>query len=221
MKTSWMRKRYLKVFTLAGVALITMGLQCRKEFPPEIIPVYQYAEKLTLTPFKKVYAIDDTIWVQFQTTDKTLYDKLSGRRISTDTTLLNVYFNLVRQYPVEFNVENYADVTVENGLDVNFGPVIAPRDGLTFRTDCINNPYFFKAGFVLKKTGVYTLEPGAIVASCPDKKANVPSSFIFTFDLPDCNYDVWQSVGSQPYSGLYGYVDIDIPRKQIFAFKVE
>jgi hypothetical protein len=216
-----MNKRYLLVFTLAGVALITMGLQCGKEAPPQIIPVYQYAEKLTLTPFKKVYAIDDTIWVQFQTSDKTLYDQLSGSSISTDTTFLKVFFNLVRQYPVEFNSEMYADVTVENGLDVNFEPVIAPRDGLTFHTDCKNEPYFFKAGFVLKKTGVYTLEPGAFVAPCPDKKADVPSSFIFTFDLPDCNYDVWLSVGGQSYSGLYGYVDTDIPRKQIFAFKVE
>lgn len=180
------------VFTLVGVALITMGLQCRKEnFPPEVIPVYQYAEKLTLTPFKKIYSIGDTIWIQFQTTDKTLYDKLSGRNISTDTTFLNVNFNLIRQYPLEFNIETYADVTVENGLDVNFEPVIAPRDDLPFHTDCGNEPYYFKAGFVLKKTGVYTLLPLAIVTSCPDKKTDFPSSFKFTFDLPDCNYDVW------------------------------
>ncbi|HEY5327449.1 MAG TPA: hypothetical protein VIJ27_10655 [Mucilaginibacter sp.] len=123
-----MRKRYATAFTLAGVALVTMGLQCRKEYPPEIIPVYQYAEKLTLSPFKKVYAIDDTIWVQFQTPDKTLYDKLSGRRLSTDTTFLNFFFDLTRQYPLEFNLENYAEVIVQNGLNVRFGPMVAPMD---------------------------------------------------------------------------------------------
>lgn len=216
-----MRKKYLMVFTLAGVALITMGLQCGKEFPPEIIPVYKYAENLTLTPFKKVYAIDDTIWVQFQTTNKTLYDKLSNRRLSTDTTFLKVFFNLTRQYPVEFNLENYADVTVQNGLNVNFGPVIAPRDGLTFNTDCNNDPYFFKVGIVLKKTGVFSLEPGAIVTPCPDKKSVLPSSFIFTFDLADCNKDVWLPIASQSNNGLGSYIDVGIDRKEVFAFKVE
>lgn len=222
-KTPGMRERYLMALTLVGVALITMGVRCTKdvEFPPEIIPVYQYAEKLTLTPFKKVYAIGDTIWVQFQTTDKTLYDKLSGRRISTDTTFLKVYFDLTRQYPLEFNLENYAEVTVENGLDVNFEPVIAPRDGLTFNTDCVKGPYFFKAGFVLKKTGVFTLKPGALVSPCPDKKAVLPSSFIFTFDLPDCNYDVWLPIASQSNNGLNSSIDAGIQKKQVYAFKVE
>ncbi|MEO8820621.1 MAG: hypothetical protein ABI267_03655, partial [Ginsengibacter sp.] len=188
---------------------------------PEIIPVYQYAENLTLAPFKKVYAIGDTIWVQFQTADKTLYDKLSGGHISTDTTFLKVNFDLTRQYPLEFNLENYAEVKVENGLDVNFEPVIAPRDGLTFNTDCGNNPYFFKAGFVLKKTGIFTLQPGAVVTPCPGKKSVLPSSFIFTFDLPDCNYDVWQPIATQSNNGLDSYIDVGIKRKQVYAFKVE
>lgn len=216
-----MRKSYLMVFTFAGVALITMGLQCGKEAPAQIIPVYQYAENITLTPFKKVYAINDTIWVQFQTTDKTLYDKLSGRHLSTDTTFLKVFFNLTRQYPVEFNTENYADVTVENGLNVTFGPVISPTDGLTFNTDCDNKPYFFKVGIVLKKTGVFTLEPGAVVTPCADKKSVLPSSFNFTFDLSDCNYDVWRPIASQSNNGLDSYIDVGIQRKQVYAFKVE
>ena len=216
-----MRKRYVTAFTLAGIALVTMGLQCRKEYPPEIIPVYQYAEKLTLSPFKKVYEIDDTIWVQFQTTDKTLYDKLSGRRLSTDTTFLNFFFDLTRQYPLEFNLENYAEVIVQNGLNVRFGPMIAPLDQLTFNTDCNDDPYFFKAGIVLKKTGVFTLLPGAVVNPCPGKKSVFPSSFIFTFDLADCNKDVWLPIAGQSNNGLNSYIDVGIDRKEVFAFKVE
>jgi hypothetical protein len=218
-----MTKTYLLIFTLAGVALITMGLQCGKEYPatPQVIPVYKYAEKITLTPFRKVYAINDTIWVQFQTADKTLYDELSGRRISTDTTFLKVSFDLIRQYPAEFNLEEYAGVTVENGLEVSFKPVIAPRDELTFHTDCGNGPYFFKAGFVLKKTGVYSLQPLAMVTPCPDKKTDLPSNFTFTFDLPDCNTDVWQTIEDKSVNGRDSYIGVGIERKQIFAFKVE
>jgi hypothetical protein len=217
-----MRKTYLLPFGLVGLALITMAVRCQKEISsPQIIPVYQYVEKLTLAPFKKVYAINDTIRVQFQTTNKTLYDKLSDRRIATDTTFLNVNFNLVRQYPVGFNLENYATVTVENGLDVDFAPVIAPRNALTFKTGCVDSLYFFKAAFVLKKTGVFTLEPTALVSPCPDKKVNIPSTFVFTFDLADCNKDVWSAIERQSLSGIGSYVSPLIERKQIFAFKVE
>jgi len=92
---------------------------------------------------------------------------------------------------------------------------------LKFHTGCNNQPYFFKAGFVVKKTGVFTLEPGALVSPCPDKKADVPSSFIFTFDLADCNKDVWLSVRAQSLSGLDSYVDPDIDTKRIFVFKVQ
>ncbi len=222
-KTLGMTKTYLLIFTLAGIALITMGVQCRKEYhaTPMVIPVYSYAEKVTLTPFKKVYALNDTIWVQFQTTDKTLYDELSGSNLSTDTTFLTVDFDLIREYPAEFNLEDYAEVTVENGLEVSFGPIVAPRDVLTFRTDCGNGPYFFKAGFVLKKTGVFALDPLAMVTPCPDKKIVLPSTFSFTFDLPDCNSDIWQSIEDKSVNGRDSYIGVGIDRKQIFAFKVE
>jgi hypothetical protein len=216
-----MKQKYLIIFILAGVALTTMGTQCDKEFPPPIIHVFKYAEKVTLTPFKKVYAVNDTIWLQFQTMDKTLFDKVSGKRISTDTTFLKVSIDLVRQFPVEFIIENYAEVTVINGINVNFAPVFAPRDNLFFNTECNNGPYFFKVSIVLKKTGVFTLEPFIGVSPCPDKKTVLPSSFSLTFDLDDCNYDIYKSLGRTSYSGLDGYADVGIQRKEIFAFKVE
>lgn len=216
-----MNKKYSLVFTLAGITFIIMGMQCNKEMPVAIVPIYKYTAKLDLAPFKKVYSINDTIWIQYKTTDKTLFDKLSGNNISTDTTYLQVFFTLIKQYPVDRDIQTYASVVVENGLNVNFGPLTSTRNDLTFNTSCNNDPYFFRVGFVLLKAGVYSLMPGALVSPCPDKKINLPSDFTYTYDLPDCNYDVWKSIATQSANGQDSYIGFGIEAKQIFAIRVE
>src|ERR1039457_4556334 len=69
-----MEHHHISIFFLIIVANIIMGTQCGKDFITPS-PTYEFSEKLSLTPYKKVYSINDTIWVQFQTNDKSLYDK--------------------------------------------------------------------------------------------------------------------------------------------------
>ena len=96
-----------------------MGTQCGKDIiTPN--PTYEFSEKLSLTPYKKVYSINDTIWVQFQTNDKSLYDKISNSRISTDTTFLRGGFYYYRRYPNENVQEFFCDVIVDNSLNPEF-----------------------------------------------------------------------------------------------------
>lgn len=197
-----------------------MSFQCDKDYPA-LAPTFEYTEKLTLMPYKKIYAVGDTIWVQFQSADKTLFDKLSGNRISTDTTFLRVNFNFHRRYPIENTVELFSDTKVDNALDVSFTPLYTYYNVLNFKTDCSNSRYFFRIGFVPKKTGVYSIEPHGDISPCPSKLSFPYSTFTFTFDLADCNKDVWLSIPSQSRGGELGYTDISIDKKEIFVFKVE
>src|SRR6478736_1634253 len=103
-----MKQYYISILTFLSVALFTMGFRCGKDYP-EPMASYGYSEKLTLTPYRKTYAVGDTIWVQFQTVDKTLYDKLSSNRIATDTTFLWVNFNFHRRFPSGTAVEFFGD----------------------------------------------------------------------------------------------------------------
>ena len=198
-----------------------MGFQCNKDVYPASTPVYEYTEKLTLTPYKKVYAINDTIWVQFKTNDKTLFDKLTSSRVATDTTFLQVGFNFHKRYPIGNTVELFSNVKVDNALDMRFAPLYTYYNVLNFKTDCSSNRYFFNVGFVPKKTGVYSIEPHGSVSPCPNK-INFPySTFRFTFDLADCNKDVWLSIPSASRGGELGHTDVSIDKKEIFVFKVE
>jgi len=109
-----------------------MGFQCEKLYTVPV-PTYEFTEKLSLTPYKKIYAINDTIWVQFQTTNKTLFDKLSGNRVATDTSFLQVGFSLNRLFPLGNTVELFSDVKVENGLNILFKPLSQSNNDLTFK----------------------------------------------------------------------------------------
>lgn len=64
------------------------------------VPTHNFLEKLTLIPYKKIYSIGDTIWVKFETSDKSLYDPASYHLVSIDTTFIRGGFYYYRRYPV-------------------------------------------------------------------------------------------------------------------------
>lgn len=197
-----------------------MGFQCSKEYPTPT-PTYAYAEKITLTPYRKTYAVGDTIWMQFQTANKSLFDNLSGNRIATDTTFLQVNFNFHRRYPIGNTVELFGDAKVDNALHISFTPLYTYYNVLNFKTDCSNSPYFFRVGFVPKKKGLYSVAPQGDVSPCPNKLSVPYSTFKFTFDLADCNKDVWLTIPPASRGGELGYTDVSIDKKEMFVFKVE
>ena len=197
-----------------------MGTQCGKDYvTPD--PTYKFLEKLTLTPYKKIYSIGDTIWVQFQTTDKSLYDQISKSRISTDTTFLRAEFYYYKRYPNENVPAFFCNVVIDNNLNPDFKTLYTWYNVLNFTTDCNNSSYFFKVGFVPKKTGIYSIDPNITVEDCANKVKRNYSTTSFIFDLADCNKDIWLSIPPASRGGELGSTDVSIDKKQIFVFKVE
>lgn len=72
-----------------------------------------------------------------------------------------------------------------------------------------------------KKTGVYSIASNGYLADCPSKLKSQPSTFKLTFDLADCNKDVYLSIPAPARGGELGFVDVSIDKKKIFVFKVE
>lgn len=215
-----MKQFGILLFALLGVALLTMGVRCQKDFPLPT-PKYEYVAQLTLTPYKKIYAINDTIWMVFKTADKTLFDQLSGKRVSTDTTFLRSSFYLQKRYPIGNTTEFFSDVVVDSVSDSSFKTLYTIYNILKFQTGCGKNHYFFRVGFVPKKPGIYSINPGGDIVRCPDKLSMAMSTFKFTFDLVDCNKDVWLSIPPASRGGETGLTDVRIDKKELFVFKVE
>lgn len=70
------KRNYLIIFL---TLTIIYGFQCNKEFIETAPAKELFREKVNLTPARKNYNINDTIWLTFITTDKTLFDTLSNQ----------------------------------------------------------------------------------------------------------------------------------------------
>lgn len=216
-----MRSSFLLTVTLLGAALLTMGTQCDKDdYLPPLKPSYEFAEKLTLTPYKKVYGIGDTIWVQFLAPDRKLYDQLSNTRVAMDTSTLRMAMQYQKHDASGAEGEFFTSIKLENALDTTFRTLYLRYNILNFRTDC-NNPYFFRVAFIPKKTGVYTIEPGGALSPCPGRWTWQHSTFRLTFDLADCNKDVYLALPPYTRGDENGHIAVGLDKKEKFAFKVE
>jgi hypothetical protein len=219
-KTAAMKKPSFFLYICLAFALMTMGFQCHKELgSPEI--QHRFTGKLSLSPYQKTYHVNDTIWVQFETTAKSLFDENSGSRIATDTTGIDMIFNIRKRYPTGGPVEFFSSATVENGTNVSFTTGTNLYNVLQFRTPCADSRYYFRVAIVPKKTGVFSIERVSNLFYCPLRQRQPLSTLSFTFDLNDCNKDVWQSIPASARIGETGSVDAMIDRKEIFFFRVE
>jgi hypothetical protein len=208
---------------LISFSLMTMGWQCEKYIGDEVKIDHQFSEKLTLTPYKKVYSINDTIWLEFQTANKSLFDKVTNSNVDTDTSFINMIFYYHRRYPVNGIEEFFSAAQVENGIDVSFKTLYAWYNVLEFKTGCSDNRYFFKVSFVPKKTGIYSIEKGIGFSYCANKVIRPHAGFTeFPFDLADCNKDIYLSIPpASRGTSVPGQLEREIDNKRIFFFKVE
>ena len=194
-----------------------MGMQCGKDYSEPDLK-YKFLEKLTLTPYKKIYAIGDTIWVQFQTNEKSLYDQISNSIIQTDTSYLRARFSYNKHYPFDNVPAFFCDLVIDNSLNPEFTSQYNTDNMLTFSTDCNSIKYYFKIGFIPKKTGIFSISPGIQINYCANKVNYIYATSKFIFDLDDCNKDIWLSIPSASRGGEDGSV---YDRKESFIFKVE
>ncbi len=218
------KNRYFITLISICTAILTMSLQkCNRDDIPTPKPTYDFAEKFTLTPYKKTYAINDTIWLQFKTNDKKLFDRISNSKVTTDTTNLHLYFNYYKRYPMSFNQGDIFCSAIVTG-NVNNTSFTKPLfyNIVETQTDCNSNFYFVKVGFVPKDKGIFSIAaPSGQVNNCPNKVLFNYAKYFFTFDLADCNKDVYLSIPASARGGEQGFVDVSIDRKQLFVFKVE
>ena len=163
--------------------------------------------------------IGDTIWIQFETADKTLFDEMTSTRIATDTTYLNAFVVLDKRHPRTNVSEFYAYVKTDSVEVISFDYASNRYNILKFKTLCNTNRYFFKIGYILRKTGIFTLEPQSVVWNCPGRKNFMNASFKLMFDLADCNKDIWLTIPAIQRDGQN--TDARIDNKEIFVFKVE
>ena len=214
-----MKHSLYTIFGIIFFSLLTLRFTCGVE---RLTSIYQFSEKFTLSPYKKVYTINDTIKLKFTTADKSLYDALSNRKVSTDSTSFTLPFQYVQCSPAQFTVDTLVYTVSSAGSNQGL-QIFNGYNTLVLNTTCDNSTsYKLELAFVPKRTGIYRIIlPSATLESCASRRNRFPlSTLFFSFDLNDSNKDVYLSIPESQRIGSAA-VERELDWKTAFAFKVE
>lgn len=206
---------------------IIFGFQCGKDFIEPVPAKELFREKINLFPSKKNYNINDTIWLTFTTTDKTLFDTLSSQRLSTNGLKFNFRAIMLPLYNTPTNqTKSYCKFILANNIVPQYDTTQF-NSMINFDNGCDTQTFYdIKLGLVLKYAGTYLLnlsDVGTNLMTCSNQTNPYPTSDLrFTYNLTDCNKDVFLSIPiSQRPEYPTGFRQAQIDAKVSFAFNVQ
>ena len=134
MKTSF-------IFFVGAVCILFSALRftCGRDFEKPK-PAFVFAEKLTLTPYQKKYAVNDTIWIALKTNNKLLFDTLTKTSISTDTSFLKAVLYYDKWYPAPIAAGPLCAVKTPFN-NTRISQPNAHCTQVAFETDCASKNY--------------------------------------------------------------------------------
>lgn len=217
--------KILKSFALLLLLPFLMGTYCNKEYD-RIEPKQGFSEKINLSPEQKTYSINDTLWLDFQTADKTLFDTISNQRLSTGTVTFNFTVILIAKY---------VNPVVPSGVYCDFiHPVNVTSyqqasdygTATTIEVGCDNAPrYDLKLGIVLKHKGIYVLDIATIklIEPCDGEVNPYPSAeLLFTYNVTDTNKEIYLSIpASERPENPPGFTEKQLDKKLAYTIKVQ
>jgi hypothetical protein len=207
--------------------MIIFGFQCNKDVIKTEPAKELFREKISLLPAKKTYNINDTIWLNFTTADKTLFDTLSNQRLSTNGLKFNFRAILLPLYNTPQNISNSFCKFILTSNVVPQYDTTKFNSMINFDIGCDTQPFYnIKLGLVLKYSGTYLLnlsDVGTKLQTCNNQINPYPTSNLtFTYNLSDCNKDVFLSIPpSERPEYPTGFRQAQIDAKISFAIKVQ
>jgi hypothetical protein len=191
---------------------------------------YTFQEKIDLYPAQKSYKVGDTIWIQYSNPTKRLFDQKTSQTVSADTVSITfaVGYNAKYGYPTINPSDGFCDFISMNG--VNEGRYLGDYGTSMLQTfGCENNNgYDFNIAVVPKQKGIYSLNLNGVprtVAACSNRISGFPFSTIdYSYDLADCNKDVFLSIPPNSRSearGAKGTQEAEIDQKKVYYLKVD
>ena len=212
------------IFFIFIFTTVTMATQCSKEDVPAARQ--QFSDKVNISPYKKHYNVNDTLWINYTTSSKTFFDSVSNRRLPTNTIKFRFGAVLLPKYGTPSNPsDGFCSFILPSNITLNY---YTSQSGTSvfFEVGCDNSiQYNIKIGVILKYQGIYvlnlldaiTLEP-CINETNPYPRARVQ----FFYNLAYCNSDVYLSIPSTSRQEFpVGFTEGQIRNKVAFALQVQ
>jgi len=216
----------LKLLSLLFLITMVMGTQCHKDVEDFVSDKQSFKENVSIFPAQKIYNVNDTIWLRFTTTDKTLYDTVSKQRLPASSIKFHFGATLLPKFETPVNpTDGFCDFVLPSGVVESY---VTNQSGTaaSFEAGCDNVPgYNIEFGVVLKYQGVYVLNlpDGMRTETCNNQTSQyAPSLLRFVYNVADCNKDIYLSIPASSRKEFpEGFTEAQIDYKVAYALKVQ
>lgn len=216
----------LKLLSSLFLITMVMGTQCHKDTEDFVSDKQSFKEKVSIFPAQKIYKVNDTLWLRFTTTDRTLYDTISKQRLPASSIKFHFGATLLPKFETPVNPSGgFCNFILPSNVVVRY---FTNESGTTaaFEVGCDNAlGYDIQVGVVLKYQGVYVLNlpDGMRTETCNNQTSPyAPSALRFIYNIADCNKDIYLSIpASSRREYPEGFTEAQIDYKVAYALKVQ
>lgn len=211
---------------LLFIATVTMNFHCGKI---NIDKPYEHTFQIPVDiyPLKKNYALSDTIWIETETTGKTIFDSKTNQYILADTGKIT-FGGTFNEFGTSITnpADGFCDIITKVGVNINRELSQWATYGALENFGCGDTSYRCRVGFKPNHTGTYYIvlnSHSPNMGSCTDKIIPYYSSLYFQYKNVDLNLDVFNTVADSDIGGRGNrsfYID-RINKREIFVFRVQ
>ena len=217
--------RTLTTIIFIFLATFLMATQCNKYDDFEE-PKHYFLEKIELSPEQKTYSINDTLWLEFKTTSKSLFDSITNQRLPSNTIKFLFGVSVLGKYDYPTNSSlAFCEFIAPTGTILNTR-TFSDATVTSFEVGCDNAPnYAVRLGIVPKAKGYYVLDMSTATQTepCSGQTNPYPSSYLrFTFDVTDTNKDIYLEIPESLRKEYPAELTLrQIESKVVYAFRVQ
>jgi hypothetical protein len=179
-----------------------------------------------ISPLKKTYTLNDTIWIETDVPGKFLFDLNSNQNINADTGKIDFYasFNEFGTY-VQNPPNGFCTVVTQAGVNADrqfsqWGTSIYVKD-----FGCGQPDYKIKIGLKPNVKGSFWLILGKdrLMGTCTNKVVPYYASISYKYKNVDLGLDVFNALSTNDKGGNDGivYYTNQIRNREIFVFSVQ
>lgn len=220
-----MKRNAMLVPVLAVTSLLFLNFQCEKDIDMRVNHVFRVPVDIE-TP-KKLYQVNDTIWMNVDVSGKSLVDTLSGNLMP-----VNDGFDLVMttykigDWGADSSIGGLYDVISPAGLNVNRESVNLSTTLRLTKHGCGQNTFAVRVGFVPKHAGFYALyfsNFNNYLQRCQTNGYYAKELVSLQFKPSDLNGDVLQNylAGNNMANIDRRHWEAELLRKKVFFIRVD
>ena len=196
-----MKKKNVVIVTVLLFGILNIKFQCDKDYEgiaPET--KYEFKESVTITPYKLVYKVGDTIWLVVNIPDKKLFDEKTNTRIFFDSASFTTIAQIDLLYNNPFiGTGPFASFVFPAGISAYNNSGIAQTYANINYGCSPSTAYNLLIGIVLIQKGVF----GISIFNTAIQKCFIGnfqnSKLIYVFDVNDTHKEFYKQL---PFSAI-------------------